>query len=64
MKKAEQANARNNSKSVLNTVLFFDEANTTEHVDLIKEILCDQTIFGENITDEIRIVAAINPYKR
>ena len=30
-------------------VLFFDEANTTEHVGLIKEIMCDLTVNGRPI---------------
>lgn len=30
-------------------ILFFDEANTTEHVGLIKEIMCDNTVNGRKI---------------
>lgn len=48
------------------TVLFFDEANTTEDIGLIKEIMCDQTMEGEklNICDNMKIVAACNPYRK
>ena len=49
---------------VFGTVLFFDEANTTEHINLIKEIMCDRTMFGEEIHKDLRIVVACNPYRR
>ena len=47
----------------LGTVLFFDEANTTDFVDLIKEIMCDHTIHGRKIHKDVRVVAACNPYR-
>ena len=47
----------------LGTVLFFDEANTTDYVDLIKEIMCDHTLHGRQIHEEVRVVAACNPYR-
>ncbi|WAR28468.1 R213B-like protein [Mya arenaria] len=48
------------------TVLFFDEANATEAVGLIKEILCDKTIAGLPIDacENFKIVAACNPYRK
>ena len=45
------------------TVLFFDEVNTTENVDLIKEIMCDHTLHGRQIHEAVRVVAACNPYR-
>lgn len=48
----------------LGTVLFFDEANTTDYVDLIKEIMCDHTIHGRKIHKDVRVVAACNPYRK
>ncbi|XP_044870406.1 E3 ubiquitin-protein ligase rnf213-alpha-like [Mauremys mutica] len=49
----------------MDTVLFFDEANTTEAVFAIKEVLCDQSVNGEPIsTTRLKVVAACNPYKR
>lgn len=47
-------------------ILFFDEANTTEAIGLIKEILCDQTCQGRqiNFSYGLKIIAAINPYRR
>ena len=47
----------------LGTILFFDEANTTETVDLIKEVMCDRTVHGRKIHEDVRVVAACNPYK-
>ena len=46
------------------TVLFFDEANTTQSVNMIKEIMCDRTVNGRQIDHDLRIIAACNPYKR
>ena len=47
----------------LGTILFFDEANTTDHIDLIKEIMCDHTLYGRRIHKDVRVVAACNPYR-
>ena len=44
--------------------MFFDEANTTEAIGLIKEIMCDNRIRGEPIKETIKFIAACNPYKR
>ena len=46
------------------TVLFFDEANTTQSINIIKEIMCDRTVNGRQIDCDLRIIAACNPYKR
>lgn len=48
------------------TVLFFDEANTTEAIGVIKEIMCDGTLSGRPITlnHNLKMVAACNPYRR
>ena len=48
----------------LDTVLFFDEANTTDAIELIKEIMCDRKLNGETIQEDIKFIAACNPYKR
>ena len=47
----------------LGTVLFFDEANTTDFVDLIKEVMCDRTLYGRSIHKDVQVVAACNPYR-
>lgn len=48
------------------TVLFFDEANTTESIGLIKEIMCDKTMEGIKLElcQNLKIVAACNPYRK
>ena len=56
--------AATNKKIGLDTVLFFDEANTTDAIELIKEIMCDRRLNGEIIREDIKFIAACNPYKR
>ena len=57
--------ARTNQKNNLETILFLDEANTTEAIYAIKEIVCDETVHGEPFTETgLKIVAACNPYKK
>ncbi|ELT95387.1 hypothetical protein CAPTEDRAFT_208661 [Capitella teleta] len=48
------------------TVLFLDEANTTDTVGSIKEILCDRQFDGKPIATNVglSIVAACNPYRK
>ena len=50
----------------ITAVLFFDEANTTEEVGLIKEIMCDLTYNGNKIDIDhgLKIIAAVNPYRK
>ncbi|KAK3097976.1 hypothetical protein FSP39_014985 [Pinctada imbricata] len=55
-----------NIKHNMYTVLFFDEANTTEAIGIIKEIMCDRSINGIplKISNNLKIVAACNPYRK
>ncbi|CAC5415234.1 RNF213 [Mytilus coruscus] len=48
------------------TVLFFDEANTTEAIGIIKEIMCDKSLSGKPIKlhKRLKIIAACNPYRK
>ena len=50
----------------VDTILFFDEANTSHTIGLIKEILCDRRIDGQQIPTDIRLqfIAACNPYRK
>ena len=50
----------------VDTVLFFDEANTTEGIGLIKEILCDGSMNGSTLKSlrGLKLVAACNPYRK
>lgn len=64
VEKAESLASSKLSQSDFGTVLFFDEANTSEHINLIKEIMCDRKLFGRNIHKDLKIVAACNPYRK
>lgn len=65
---AEEVANSNKQRNVHNayTVLFFDEANTTEAIGVIKEIMCDKTVAGKPIKlcENLKIVAACNPYRK
>jgi hypothetical protein len=53
--------------SKIQTVLFFDEANTTDELALIKEIMCDKQVNGRNISglgSSLQVIAACNPYRK
>ena len=63
MTKAED-NAKENRTQNLDTVVFFDEANTTEAIGLIKEIMCDRRLCGKPISQDLKFIAACNPYRR
>ena len=45
-------------------MLFFDEANTTEAIGLIKEVMCDRRICGRPIQADVKFIAACNPYRK
>ena len=70
MKKVKDAKslAAENSKmhEGVMTVLFFDEANTTEEIGLIKRIMCDDIVLNMRSGQDcgLRIAAACNPYRR
>ena len=48
----------------MDTVVFFDEANTTDAIGLIKEILCDRRLHGKQFSNDLKFIAACNPYRR
>ena len=58
--------AEENVTHHVDTILFFDEANTSHTIGLIKEILCDRRIDGETIPTDLRLqfIAACNPYRQ
>ena len=58
--------AEKNVAHHVDTILFFDEANTSHTIGLIKEILCDRRIDGETIPTDLRLqfIAACNPYRK
>ena len=63
MRKAEEL-AKANKKKELDTCVFFDEANTTDAIGLIKEILCDGTLYGNPVSRSLKFIAACNPYRK
>ncbi|XP_033105070.1 E3 ubiquitin-protein ligase RNF213-like [Anneissia japonica] len=67
VRRAEGLAKANKAQYNIDTVLFFDEANTTEAIGIIKEIMCDGRMNGRQIDFDgsgLKIVAACNPYKR
>lgn len=51
------------SSSANRIVLFLDEINTCNCMGLFKEIVCDRTMNGVPLLDNIKIIAACNPYR-
>ncbi|XP_034563927.1 E3 ubiquitin-protein ligase rnf213-beta [Notolabrus celidotus] len=66
VREAEDLAERNHRLHKLDTVLFFDEANTTEAIFAIKEVLCDRSMKGEPLKagSGLKIIAACNPYRK
>ncbi|XP_016116503.1 E3 ubiquitin-protein ligase rnf213-alpha-like, partial [Sinocyclocheilus grahami] len=66
VREAEDMASRNKKDHGFDSVLFFDEANTTEAIGSIKEILCDNTAKGQDLTGDtgLQIIAACNPYRK
>ncbi|XP_068833610.1 E3 ubiquitin-protein ligase RNF213 [Capricornis sumatraensis] len=63
---AEELACFNKAQHQLDTILFFDEANTTEAISCIKEVLCDHTVGGQPLAKNsgLHIIAACNPYRK
>ncbi|XP_034566958.1 E3 ubiquitin-protein ligase rnf213-alpha [Notolabrus celidotus] len=66
VREAENISSVNKQDYGFDSVLFFDEANTTEAISSIKEVLCDKTVKGESLTQDcgLQIIAACNPYRK
>ncbi len=60
----ETAEKNTQNDSCANTVVFFDEANTTDAIGLIKEIMCDRRLHGMTISENLKFIAACNPYRK
>ncbi|XP_019856423.1 PREDICTED: uncharacterized protein LOC109584956 [Amphimedon queenslandica] len=56
--------ALENRKHKIDTVVFFDEANTSDVISLIKEIMCDGRCRGKLVPPFLKFVAACNPYRK
>ncbi|KAM3876274.1 LOW QUALITY PROTEIN: E3 ubiquitin-protein ligase rnf213-alpha-like [Diretmus argenteus] len=66
VQEAETLAETNTEKYGFDSVLFFDEANTTEAISSIKEIICDNTAQGQQLDSEtgLQVIAACNPYRK
>ena len=67
MKKVEKAEEMASRCEELNidTVLFFDEANTTDALGMIKEVMVDRRVSGRKIKSKrLQFIAACNPYRK
>ncbi|XP_044056409.1 E3 ubiquitin-protein ligase rnf213-alpha-like isoform X2 [Siniperca chuatsi] len=66
VQEAETLARTNKENHEFDSVLFFDEANTTEAVSSIKEIICDNSVQGHQLGSQtgLQIVAACNPYRK
>ena len=64
--KAQTIAKYNIEKFGIDTIVFFDEANTSQNISLIKEIMCDHRIYGKQIprNNRLQFIAACNPYRR
>ncbi|XP_032428579.1 E3 ubiquitin-protein ligase rnf213-alpha-like isoform X2 [Xiphophorus hellerii] len=63
---AEALAKTNKENHEFDSVLFFDEANTTEAISSIKEIICDHSVQGKSLSTQtgLQIIAACNPYRK
>uniref|UniRef100_A0A8C3FV72 RING-type E3 ubiquitin transferase n=1 Tax=Chrysemys picta bellii TaxID=8478 RepID=A0A8C3FV72_CHRPI len=66
VREAEDIAVSNKRQYQFDTILFFDEANTTQAVGSIKEVLCDHTVEGQPLASGsgLQIIAACNPYRK
>ncbi|XP_041751484.2 E3 ubiquitin-protein ligase rnf213-alpha-like [Coregonus clupeaformis] len=66
VREAEKIAVANKEEHDFDSVLFLDEANTTEAISSIKEILCDNTVQGQQLSSQtgLQIIAACNPYRK
>ncbi|XP_035389185.1 E3 ubiquitin-protein ligase rnf213-alpha-like isoform X2 [Electrophorus electricus] len=66
VQEAEAIASLNKEKHELDSVIFFDEANTTEAIGCIKEVLCDHTVQGHKLKlhTGLHVIAACNPYRK
>ena len=63
-KEREKWSRKMNKLNKLDVVVFFDEANTTDAIGLIKEIMCDRRMNGRPISADLKFIAACNPYRK
>uniref|UniRef100_A0A3B4X7H2 RING-type E3 ubiquitin transferase n=1 Tax=Seriola lalandi dorsalis TaxID=1841481 RepID=A0A3B4X7H2_SERLL len=66
VKEVETLAMANKENHEFDSVLFFDEANTTDAISSIKEIICDNSVQGQQLSSQtgLQIIAACNPYRK
>ncbi|MCJ8738386.1 hypothetical protein PDJAM_G00035330 [Pangasius djambal] len=66
VKEAESIASLNKEQHDLDSVIFFDEANTTEAISCLKEVLCDNSVQGHRLKPQtgLQVIAACNPYRK
>ncbi|GAA6104753.1 E3 ubiquitin-protein ligase rnf213-alpha-like isoform X4 [Tachysurus ichikawai] len=66
VQEAETIASLNKEKYGLQSVIFFDEANTTEAISCLKEVLCDNSVQGHKLKPQsgLQVIAACNPYRK
>lgn len=66
LRQVEAKAAFNKWEHGLHSILFFDEANTTEAVSSFNEVLCDGAVEGEHLVPNtgLHIIATCNPYRK
>lgn len=66
VQEAESIASLNKTKHDLDSVIFFDEANTTEAISCLKEVLCDNSVQGHKLKPQtgLQVIAACNPYRK
>jgi hypothetical protein len=52
---------RNNVREVY---VFLDEINTCSHMGLLCEVICQRSLYGRKILENIKVLAALNPYRK
>lgn len=66
VQEAESIASLNKEEHDLDSVIFFDEANTTEAISCLKEVLCDNSVQGHKLKPQsgLQVIAACNPYRK
>ncbi|ETN97223.1 hypothetical protein RFI_40308 [Reticulomyxa filosa] len=59
----EDCNERLSKDDETEIWVFLDEVNTSPDIGWFKELICDHRLDGVKISDQIKIIAACNPYR-
>jgi hypothetical protein len=60
----EKAELAVTSGQVKESFVFLDEINTCAHMGLLCEVICQRSLFGKRIHEDVKVLAALNPYRR